>query len=115
MRRLILSVDYEIFGNGTGDVRQHVIQPTARMAGACQRQGLPLTVFFEAEEYVAFDKFSRELTRALGYDPASLIRDQIRSLVQVGHDVQLHLHPEWHGADFRDGKWILHPEHKTVD
>jgi hypothetical protein len=114
-RLLILSVDYEIFGNGSGDVRQHIIEPTYRMAEACQRHGVPLTVFFEAEEYVAFQKFSKELTRNLGYDPATLIRDQIRNLVRQGHDVQLHLHPEWHGADYRDGQWILRPDKKTVD
>ena len=45
-RYVILSVDYEIFGNGSGDVVQHIIDPTNRMAGACQYHGVPLTVFF---------------------------------------------------------------------
>ena len=44
-----------------------------------------------------------------------MIRDQIGSLAKQGHDVQLHLHPEWHGADYRDDQWILHPEQRTVD
>ena len=115
MRYLILSVDYEIFGNGTGDVRQHVVEPTEAMAAICERHGVPLTVFFEAEEYVAFERAAKELTGDLGYNPAAMIREQIRSLAIRGHDVQLHLHPEWHGAEYRSGRWILHPGTRTVD
>ena len=32
-RFLVLTVDYEIFGNGSGDVRQHVMQPTGAVVG----------------------------------------------------------------------------------
>jgi hypothetical protein len=50
IRKLILSVDYEIFGNGSGDVRQHVIESARRMAAICEKHGVPLAVFFELEE-----------------------------------------------------------------
>jgi len=57
MRRAIcLTVDHEIFGNGTGDVRRHVIEPAERMARSCEMFGMPLTVFFEVEEYLAFGR-----------------------------------------------------------
>jgi hypothetical protein len=115
MQLLIFSVDYEIFGNGAGDVRQHVTEPTEAMARLCEKHRVPLTVFFEVEEYLAFEKFSRELTGALGYNPAALIREQIADLSRRGHDIQLHLHPEWYGADYRGGQWVLHPEKQTVD
>lgn len=114
-RHIVLSVDYEIFGNGEGDVQQHVIRPTDRMARLCQKFGVPLTVFFEVEEYLAFERNREALISALGYDPASLIRRQIVSLAAAGHDIQLHLHPEWHKAEFRDGKWRLQREKSTVD
>ena len=115
MRFIILSVDYEIFGNGSGDVRQHVIEPTERMARLCQQHHVPLTVFFEAEEYVAFVQHASQLKKDLGYDPAALIRQQVISLIQNGHDVQLHLHPEWYGARYEAGRWLLHPKKTTVD
>lgn len=115
MRFLILSVDYEIFGNGTGDVRQHIVAPTARLARLCRKYAVPLTVFFEAEEYLAFVRHAQALRALLGYDPAQLMREQAHSLVAEGHDVQLHLHPEWYGATFRDGGWRLRPEAQTVD
>ena len=114
-RQVVISVDYEIFGNGTGDVRQHVVDPTARMARMCEKHGVPLTVFFEVEEYLAFVKYADELQRSLGCDPARLIRKQLTDLVRRGHDVQLHLHPQWFGARFENGGWRLRPEMETVD
>jgi hypothetical protein len=114
-RELAITVDYEIFGNGTGDVRQHVTQPTESMARICEKFGMPLTVFFEVEEYLAFVRHRDELKQRLGYDPAQLIREQLVDLARRGHDLQLHLHPEWVGARYRDGGWDLRLEKKTVD
>ena len=114
-RHIVLSVDYEIFGNGAGDVRQHVVDPTERMARLCEKYGAPLTVFFEVEEYLAFERHREALIAKLGYNPAALIRQQIVSLARAGHDIQLHLHPQWHRAEFRDGKWRLQPDKATVD
>jgi hypothetical protein len=106
-RCLLLTVDYEIFGNGAGDVRQHMVEPTERMARICEKYSVPLTIFFEVEEYVAFCRQARELERMLGYDPARLIRDQVRSLALRGHDFQLHLHPQWYEAKLEDRRWKL--------
>ena len=114
-RHIVISVDYEIFGNGEGDVRQHVTGPTERMAHLCEKYRAPLTVFFEVEEYLAFEKHRDALKKTLGYDPAAEIRQQIIALAKAGHDIQLHLHPQWHQAEYREGKWRLQPEKTTVD
>lgn len=115
MRYLVLTVDYEVFGNGTGDVRSHAVGPAERMARACDRHQVPLTVFFEAEEYIAFERHSHELDRALGYDPARLMREQAADLTRRGHDLQLHLHPQWYGAVYVSGHWTLLRDKETVD
>jgi len=114
-RQLVLSLDYEIFGNGTGDVRQHMTEPTERMARACEKYKMPLTVFFEAEEYLAFGREREKLVSALGYDPADEVRAQAVDLAKRGHDLQLHVHPEWVGATFEQDRWRLRPEKRTVD
>jgi hypothetical protein len=115
MRLVALTVDYEIFGNGTGDVRRHIIEPTERMARICERHDVPLTVFVEVEEYIAFDRYRNNLERCLGYDPARLIREQVIQLTRRGHDFQLHTHPKWFGARFESGRWLLHKDEPTVD
>ena len=48
---LILSLDYEIFGNGAGDVIRDVIEPTQRMLRICDRHGAKMTIMFEVGEY----------------------------------------------------------------
>ncbi len=114
-RQLLLTVDHEIFGNGSGDVRRHIIEPTERMARCCEYFGVPLTVFFEVEEYLAFVREREKMVAAFGYDPAEELRIQAVDLVKRGHDLQLHLHPEWVGSSFEDGRWVLRPERPTVD
>src|SRR5690606_16462543 len=114
-RALVLSVDYEVFGNGTGDSRKHITEPAERMARVCEQFGMPLTIFFEVEEYLAFDRERDHLLVHLGYDPAREIRDQIRELAKRGHDIQLHIHPEWVDCQFANGQWQLRPERSSVD
>ena len=114
-RQLVLTEDHEIFGNGCGDVRRHMVEPTERMARICGKYGMPLTVFFEVEEFLAFERERSKLIRAWGYDPAAEIRAQAISLIRRGHDLQLHLHPEWVGSLFEGGRWVLRSERATVD
>jgi hypothetical protein len=114
-RHLVITNDHEIFGNGTGDVRQHMVDPTERMAKICEKHGVRLTIFFEVEEYLAFLKFAGKLREHLGYDPARLIREQIIDLARRGHDIQLHLHPEWYLARYENNQWKLRMDRQTVD
>ncbi|MCX6878970.1 MAG: hypothetical protein NTW21_34950 [Verrucomicrobia bacterium] len=114
-RQLVLTVDHEIFGNGSGDVRRHVVEPTGRMADICEKFGVSLTVFFEVEEYLAFEREREAIMVAWGYDPTAELRAQAVDLAKRGHDLQLHLHPEWVGSSFIEGRWLLRPERPTVD
>ena len=114
-RKLVITVDYEIYGNGTGDVRQLMIDPAERMARICEKHGAPLTVFFEAEEYFCFSQAACELRQSLGYDPARVIREQVISLVRRGHDFQLHSHPKWFGARYNGGRWSVRREELSAD
>lgn len=115
LRSICLTEDHEIFGNGSGDVRRHIIEPAERMARVCEKFGVPLTVFFEAEEYLAYERERDALVAAWGYDPAAELRAQAIDLVKRGHDLQLHLHPEWVGSRFENGHWVLRHDRPTVD
>ena len=115
MRHLAITVDYEIFGNGTGDVRQHVTDPAEHMARTLEKIGAPLTVFVEMEEQAAFEENAAALRSRLGYDPGAWIRAQLADFAKRGHDFQLHLHPEWHRCALTADGWQLHRHTHTVD
>jgi len=107
MIELIISIDYELFGNGSGDVRRDVVEPTARLLTICDRYGAKLTIMFEIGQYWAMKDIDELLRRDLGYSPADAMETQIQHAVRSGHDVQLHLHPQWIGAEYRGRLWHL--------
>ena len=110
--RLILTLDYELYGNGDGDVREHIIEPTERFIRTCNAFGIKATIFFEVLEYVIIkEMYESGVSMGYGENPASLIEQQIRQLYREGHDIQLHLHPQWVGADYRQGTWHLNEKY----
>lgn len=107
MIHLALSLDYEIFGNGAGDVMRDVVYPTSRLLDICDRHGAKMTIMFEVGEYWAFGRCDEQLQRDLGYSPSGVMKKQIIEATERGHDVQLHLHPQWIGAEYGRGVWQL--------
>jgi len=107
MIHLILSLDYEIFGNAAGDVMRDIIEPTNRLLDICDKYGAKMTLMFEVAEYWAFKQAEQDGRLRLDYSPAAEMEKQARDAVRRGHDVQLHLHPQWIGAELNDGLWSL--------
>ncbi len=104
---LILSLDYEVFGNGAGDVMRDVVQPTRRLLDLCEKHGAKMTIMFEVGEYWAFERYDSRLRPDLGYSPCAVMKTQAAEAMERGHDVQLHLHPQWVGAGYDQGVWKL--------
>ncbi len=107
MIELIISIDYELFGNGSGDVQRDMVEPTNRLLAICERHSAKLTIMCEIGQYWAMKRAEQDLCRDLGYSPAEAMETQIQRAVGLGHDVQLHLHPQWIGARYQDGLWHL--------
>lgn len=114
-RKVILTIDYEVFGNGTGDVKKHVIEPAEKLMRLGEQFRVPVTFFVQVEELCAYERFGNNLFKDLGYRPADLIRKQIQEMVNRGHDVQLHIHPQWFNAQYVKSHWMLHDEMTNVD
>lgn len=114
MLKLILSLDYELLGNGGGNVRSMLVQPTDRIMDICDAHGAKLTIMFEVAEYCAMKDAAEKNLLPYDYNPAELMADQAKEAVRRGHDVQLHIHPQWIGAQFRDGVWHLNMQHYRI-
>ncbi|MBN2594648.1 MAG: hypothetical protein JXA81_14160 [Sedimentisphaerales bacterium] len=107
MIHLILSLDYEIFGNGAGDVMRDIIQPTSRLLSICDKHRAKMTIMFDVGEYWAFEQYDCQLRQDLGYSPCEQMKRQAIDAIRRGHDVQMHLHPQWIGAEYDKGVWQL--------
>lgn len=44
-KTILLTLDYELYGNGSGDVFKHMIEPTNRILEIAQKYNLRLTFF----------------------------------------------------------------------
>lgn len=104
--KLSLTLDYELYGDGSGDVFEHMVRPTDRILSICDRQGVKVTLFFEVLEYLRL-KQEWGSGNCMGYveNPVLAIEQQLQKMALDGHDIQLHVHPQWVNARFVEGAW----------
>jgi hypothetical protein len=84
-----------------------VVYPTSRLLDICERHGAKMTIMFEVGEYWAFERYDGQLRQDLGYSPCGAMKTQTTEAIERGHDAQLHLHPQWIGAEYGKGLWQL--------
>lgn len=103
---LILTLDYELYGDGSGSVFDTMIEPTYEYLKVCKNHGIKTTIFFEVMEYLRM-KEAWASGNTMGYEknPVKAIEDQLKQAYLEGHDIQLHIHPHWVNAQFKNGRW----------
>jgi hypothetical protein len=104
--QLLLTLDYELPAHRPPDVMQYIINPTEALLDVCGSFGAKLTIMVEIGELWAFENATNWcFAEYLGYDAAERIRSQLVQAIKQGHDVQLHLHPQWLNAKWEQGRW----------
>lgn len=100
MIECIFTIDYEIYGDGTGSLRDLVYEPAERLKDIFEKWNVRFVNFVEVAEL--------EKIEAYGADPSiSSVLRQIRELYEGGHEIALHLHPQWCNARYHGGRWLL--------
>lgn len=100
MIECIFTVDYEIYGNGQGSLRRLVYGPAQKLMDIFDRAKAKIVVFVEVAEL--------EQIEASGTDSAiDDVKHQVQELYRQGHEIALHLHPQWCNARYKNGKWEL--------
>lgn len=100
MIECIFTVDYEIYGNGLGSLRDLVHEPGERLQAVFRTWAAPCVVFVEAAEM--------EVIGSRGSDAAiDPVERQIREFHADGFEIGLHLHPQWYNARYEAGRWRL--------
>jgi len=104
MIRVILTLDYEIHGNGEGHPLDLMIEPTDRLIRLCDEHGAKLTIMADVAEILKFKEYKEKYGRDdYSYDA---IVEQLRGAIRKGHDVQLHIHSSYFNARYDNGVWI---------
>jgi len=102
---LVLTDDWELRGDGSGNVEQMQFATLRRLTGIYDRYGLKCT--FNAEvmqqlQHLAWaDRYPHLAQIAQAWDETLL------DVYQRGHDVQLHIHCQWQEARYDGRHWQL--------
>jgi len=103
MLKIIFTLDYEIHGNGDGSPEELMIKPTGRLMDLLEKYKCRLTIFADVAEIMRFhDYFIQKKEDRFQFNKIKL---QLQDAVLRGHDVQLHIHSSWFGAEFINGRW----------
>lgn len=100
MIEFIFSIDYEIYGNGEGALRELVYEPARELKNIFDKTGSKLVIFVEVAELEKFE--------AYGPDPVIIdVKQQVKEFYQHGHEIALHLHSQWCNASYKNDGWVL--------
>ena len=100
MIECIFTIDYEIYGNGEGSLRELVHDPAEKLADVFKKYQSKFVVFIEVAELEMIE--AKRTDRAI-----DMVRHQIKNLYADGFELGLHLHPQWYNACYENGKWLL--------
>ena len=102
---LALVDDWELSGNGSGDIRRLQFEPLRRLLSIYNRLSIHGSFNAEVMQQITFrqhqDQHKELKTLADEWD------ETVRETFRQGHDVQLHIHPQWQNAEYKDGSWKL--------
>jgi hypothetical protein len=110
---LALTHDWELRGDGSGDIEQIQFAPLRRLLEIYAKFGARTTVLPDVMQQHAFRRLERQhselKTLADAWD------EHVLAAFRQGHDIQLHLHPQWHNAKYENGNWRLNGDWSTLN
>lgn len=102
---IYLTLDYELFmGVNSGSVQNCLITPTNKLIEMMDKYKIKATFFVDGC-YLLRLKELKDKYEKLNQDWKN-ITDQLSRLSSEGHDIELHIHPQWYDAKYVKGKWV---------
>ncbi|MBT3520319.1 MAG: polysaccharide deacetylase family protein [Gammaproteobacteria bacterium] len=105
MRKILITLDYELFFGKSGSTDKCIVEPTERLLSILDKHNIKVSFFVDSgyilklKEYMQnFDVLKKD------YD---LITQQIQKLSKEGHDIQLHIHPHWEDSIYDGKQWVF--------
>ena len=102
---LAFTNDWELFGDGSGDYFEIQHNPLKDFLDVADTYGAKLTLMAEVMQQFGMKE---HIDRDFSFQEITLYWENIvRETISRGHDVQLHIHPQWIGANYSGGNWKL--------
>ncbi len=100
---ILIEDDFELNGDGSGNVASHQYLPSLALMDIACKHGIKLTFMVDAAQHLVMKQYTKDLRIA---SQVHLWEENILMMIERGFDVQLHLHPQWLGAQFRENTFI---------
>ncbi len=101
---ILIEDDCEVKGNGLGNVMEHQFIPSLMMMELAQKYNVKMTFMVDVAHQLEFRKHLDKSNIRIQSD---IWNEMILLMKEMGFDVQLHLHPQWLGAKYQDGNFLL--------
>ena len=102
---LAITDDWELWGDGSGDPEKVQFRPMQELVRIFNRHGVRASFYVEIMQQLSFRKFQDR------HPELKVLADRWDAVVtatfQQGHDIQMHLHPQWSNATYEPGRWHL--------
>jgi len=98
--------DWEVRGNGTGDPRVLQFEPMRKLVEIFNNYGIRGSFNVEVMQQLAYRNLQERFPelKVIADEWEQVVLDSFRQ----GHDIQLHVHPQWWGANYEGhGNWTL--------
>src|SRR5437660_12692998 len=100
---LALTHDWELRGDGSGDMEQIQFAPLRRLLQIYAKYGARTTILPDVMQQIRFRQL--QLDHPSLKAPADAWDEHVCAAFRQGHDIQLHLHPQWLNANYEQGRW----------
>ena len=112
---IYITLDYELFlGPKTGSVENCLITPTYNLCKVVEKYNVKMVFFIDVLYLLKLEQYSN-INHKLQEDYNKIIK-QLKFLHKEGHDIQLHIHPQWYYStyDMLEKCWKLDFKHYSI-
>ena len=102
---LALTDDWELRGDGSGDLNELQLSPLRKLLGIYSQYGVKSTFNVEVMQQLTFREFQTQHPELKPL--ADAWDDAVREAFRTGQDIQLHVHPQWSKPAYLGGRWCL--------
>lgn len=107
---IFLTLDFELFlGRRSGGIQSCLLRPMLQIAEIARERKIGLILFVDATYLLRLRELKSQYS-CLDFDYRE-VTQLLRRLVNQGHELQLHIHPQWAYSNFDGQNWNIDQMH----